>query len=179
MKKKCLTTLYQPCLQNIPLKAVVFSNKKKHKKNLCLAFSCSLCGSICLFLEISKGKRETRPTQMATSWRQFPPRCSSLLFKDSWCEWSPQKSGLFWRGQIWEKVPSHHFWKEAQCHNTIYHHYIPHIVVERHHSTLFHIIADSLFSLTMLQWIEIIFCWGGKKKKKFMSVYCYAWWKCS
>lgn len=27
--EKCLTTLYQPCLQNIPLKAVVFSLQKK------------------------------------------------------------------------------------------------------------------------------------------------------
>lgn len=50
--EKCLTTLYQPCLQNIPLKAVVFSNKK-----ICawLSLAVSVAASACCFLEISKG----------------------------------------------------------------------------------------------------------------------------
>lgn len=93
-------------------------------------------------------------TKNAKSWHQFISRCISAV-KDSWCEWSPQekkKSGLFWRCNL--KKPNPSLWKEAQCHNTIYHHYIPHIVVE---DTIPHYSWQSVYSdNALMNWNNLL-----------------------
>lgn len=65
--------------------------------------------------------------------------------------------------------------KEAQCHNTIYHHYIPHIVVE---DTIPHYSWQSVYSDNApMNWNTLMLKKKEKEKKEIMSVYNYAWWK--
>lgn len=100
----CLTTLYPSCLQNIPLKAVVFSQEKKTKtKKLSTAFFCCviyfyLGGSIRLFLNPHRERVKDYTRCIMTA-----------VFKDGRRERSPQKqSGLFEKRRspislLWER----------------------------------------------------------------------------